>query len=212
MKAILVTLVCIASLGCSSPAAKALAGEAPTGEIPAEFVYVHGTNQNTAESKKHFENSVNRLHHEIITAFDSSNLIQDDLLQDGKYDIDSTSLPISWSAGRFEDVFSLLVSHMLKYMIEHEMVWLHINRIQDPIGFPLPAYDSIMERIRTNQDIVIEPKGGMIASNSNIRGAAFVQNAHGWYWRRQKLFARALVNTYEKGYAREVEKINTKSE
>lgn len=104
--------------------------------------------------------------------------------------------------GRYEDAFSLLVSYMLKYLLENDIVWLHINHINDPIGFPMPNYDVIVERIRRNQGIDIQPKGGMIANNSNIRGGALIKNAHGWYWENPDRFAREILNTYEENYAK----------
>lgn len=99
--------------------------------------------------------------------------------------------------GRHGDVFSLLVSYMLKDILEHDTVWLHVNHIKDPIGFPMPDYDVMIERIRAKQGIEIQPQGGMIASNSNIRNMAFIQNAHDWYWQQPERFAVELVKTYE---------------
>jgi hypothetical protein len=102
--------------------------------------------------------------------------------------------------GRYEDVFSLLVSYMLKYLLENDMVWLHVNHIKDPVGFPLPDYQIMAKRIQANQGIDIQQKGGIIASNSNIRQWTFIQNAHTWYWKKPELFAKELVKTYEAGY------------
>jgi hypothetical protein len=103
--------------------------------------------------------------------------------------------------GQHEDVFSLLVSYMLKYLLENGMAWLHANHIKDPIGFPLPDYDEMIHRIKANQGICIHPQGGLIANNSNIRGDVLIQNAHGWYWQKARRFAEELVKTYEANFA-----------
>lgn len=101
--------------------------------------------------------------------------------------------------GRHEDVFSLLVSYMLKYLLENGMVWMHANHVNDPVGFPIPGID-IVKRIEDSQGIHIEPKGGMIIDNSNIRGGAHITKAHFWYWEKPEDFARILVKTYEENF------------
>jgi hypothetical protein len=107
--------------------------------------------------------------------------------------------------GRHKDVFSLLVSYMLKYLLEHDMVWLHLNHINDPIGFPIPDEDTIIERLETNQGIKIQQKEGLIAGNSNIRKGAFIKSAHLWYWYKPDDFSQQLVKTYEANYKKDVQ-------
>ncbi len=63
---------------------------------PIEFVYIHGTNQNSPESHTNFNQRVAKLHPQIMTAMNHEPLVKSRLLENGKLSISPQTLNFFW--------------------------------------------------------------------------------------------------------------------
>jgi hypothetical protein len=95
---------------------------------------------------------------------------------------------------------SYLTASMVRYMLAHQMVWLHVNHSDDIIALPLPDKPRILEVITNRLGTPPVLQGGFVKNYVYInRGANFI-NAHGWYWRKPKNFSQAVAKAYHQGY------------
>ncbi len=94
---------------------------------------------------------------------------------------------------------SYLTIHMIRYLFEHQMVWLNINHVSDPLGIPLPSGEAI-KKTQTAWAYELNPTGGFMWDYiSPLKGPRFY-NAHSWYWQDPVGFSNAIVEAYQKGY------------
>lgn len=91
---------------------------------------------------------------------------------------------------------------LFKYLIENDMFWLTVNYREDPLGFPGGRNLSI-EEIEDLTSMSIEPHLGFMYDKSDTRGRTMVFAAHTSYWKTRKVFSKAVVNAYIKGYQHE---------
>lgn len=87
-RSLLFGLALLLSLGAVSLADKS--------QEALKFVYIHGTNQNTPESQRQFQQRVAGLHPHIMAALEQDPLVQAHLLDGGKTAIDPRTLDFFW--------------------------------------------------------------------------------------------------------------------
>ncbi|MEB3206901.1 MAG: hypothetical protein VKK59_06105 [Vampirovibrionales bacterium] len=91
-----------------------------------------------------------------------------------------------------------LMINLLIFMMEHGIFWLHVNHLQDPIGFSLTSKDSL-SKIEAFHGEKLSPVTGFLYSNNEIKSGANLFGAHGWYWQKPKAFAKALRKAFDEG-------------
>ena len=108
-------------------------------------------------------------------------------------------IAIFFSESMVEGREKRLVQKLVKYVYDNDIFWLHINHIDDAIGVAL-AQKSIDANIAALKSSGDTSKTGFIENNNNKHAGATVINAHMWYWKKPKSFAKLVVETYETGY------------
>jgi hypothetical protein len=95
---------------------------------------------------------------------------------------------------------SYLTAKMFRYVLAHNIAWLHINHFKDFIAVPIPDEQRLFDVILNRTGPPIELKGGFITNSVVKSHEVNLLNAHDWYWSMPKSFAKAVANAYRTGY------------
>ncbi len=98
-----------------------------------------------------------------------------------------------------QSVRGYLTSNMLQYILAHDMFWLHVNHVKDPIGIPFGTGENPQQTLEGILKAPVHPRGGFLIGYP-VRGKATVISAHSWYWNHPKQFSQAIVKAYNTGY------------
>lgn len=115
--------------------------------------------------------------------------------------------PIASAAGSHtDDAIGKQTRRSLEQLYRTGKFWLHINHIKDFIGVPIKPALSINEYhlAYPDKEISSRPIGFMENNPKKARGAN-ITNAHGWYLKHQKGFAKLIIKTYEQGFLHAIE-------
>lgn len=95
---------------------------------------------------------------------------------------------------------SYLTASILRYMLAHNLMWLHVNHSDDFIALPLPDRQQILTSMENRLGARPELGGGFIGNYIYLRKGASIYNAHSWYWQKPGPFAQAVARAYDLGY------------
>ncbi|MBY0405113.1 MAG: hypothetical protein K2X66_14525 [Cyanobacteria bacterium] len=89
---------------------------------------------------------------------------------------------------------------MVKYFFEHDIFWLNLNRLNDPLGLPLDE-NAILTAVQEKfQWDTPKTPGGFIYNNGTGTKGALFYNAHMWYLEKPDIFATFVSDSLKEGY------------
>lgn len=95
---------------------------------------------------------------------------------------------------------SYLTAKMFRYILAHNIAWLHVNHVKDFIAIPIPDEQRLLDVILNRAGPPVELKGGFITNYLLKSHDVTLFNAHSWYWNKPASFAKAVAKAYRTGY------------
>lgn len=95
---------------------------------------------------------------------------------------------------------SYLTAKMFRYILGHNIAWLHINHVKDFIAVPIPDEKRMLDVILNRAGPPVDLNGGFISNSVVKTSDVTLLNAHYWYWSKPASFAKAITNAYRTGY------------
>jgi hypothetical protein len=93
-----------------------------------------------------------------------------------------------------------LYLQLSRFLVEHNIFWVNLNRLNDPLGYSLPVSAIEDQLLRQYQLNLYGKDRGFIYSNILFQNRVFFYNAHLWYLKNSQLFSKAIVNNLKSGY------------
>jgi hypothetical protein len=133
---------------------------------PIQFIYIHGSNQNNYKSRSRFNESVSRLHPQVIKAATQEPLIQTHLLENGENHISPKTLNFFWGDRSYIAIEAmkrnLLTPQLLSGFLNlaerariklnytlHDAIWL--EKDSNKKGVLNDLFNAINDPAKTNQ-------------------------------------------------------------
>lgn len=116
-----------------------------------QFVYIHGTNQNTDKSQGHFDEEVTKVHPYIKAALEKEPLVQTHLLENGQLSISPQTINFFWG-----DKSHLAIQAVRRniFVPQLDKGWLHLGqRAREKLAFTL--HDAIWVEQQTNKKAIV---------------------------------------------------------
>lgn len=98
------------------------------------------------------------------------------------------------------DVDAKLAPAMVKYLFEHNIFWLNLNRINDPLGLPFDDTRLVNLTKKEYQWEIPKETRGFIYNNITRKKGAYFYKAHTWYLSQPKDFSEFVVESLKTGY------------
>lgn len=91
---------------------------------------------------------------------------------------------------------------MLRYMLENDMFWLNLNRINDPVGYSI-SNEQIIASLRPDYGLLSESQDrGFIYNNVDTSGRIYFYRAHSSYLSRPSSFSKFVWESLKEGQAK----------
>lgn len=104
------------------------------------------------------------------------------------------------SARSLKSLQGYLYLGMSRFLIEKNIFWLNLNRINDPLGYSIPS-TLIENELQKKFDLNLYGEDrGFIFNNVLFQNRVFFYKAHLWYLRDPMIFSNAIVDSLKMGY------------
>lgn len=132
------------------------------------FIYVHGAKQYTSAKKEKFEKQVSEIHEELLKRVDKSEIIQEQVLKTGEYELAPSPITYYWGdqyqesvsilkrqLSAFKDYYRNFTGFFRKQLVFplHDLIWL--SRFQNQNHIVDGLFKKVKQETKQNKEVVL---------------------------------------------------------